>query len=208
MKKVLTLVAVVSALTVGTAQTPTLIANIYQTQGSACTDHHYRGDYFSQLKNGKIFFPVRSSNSSTDAFAEVTDGTTAGTIWLNVPDLQVNTNIGNKQYQVYEPQSDKVFFTGRGPDFMAPNIELWATDGTVAGTKNVKEIGLGTASSNPQHLVTLKGKVYFSTGTSTTVGLWVSDGTSTGTIKLKSFTDPLKNLRVYKDKIYFLVARR
>jgi ELWxxDGT repeat protein len=206
MKKVLTLIGVVSALTAATAQTPTLIANIFQTQGSACTDHHYQGDYFSQLKNGKIFFPIRAANSSTEAYAYVTDGTTAGTSWLNVPGLQVNENIVNKQYQVYDPQSDKVFFSGRGTDFINSDIELWSTDGTVAGTKKVKEIAAGTASSDPEYLVAHKGKVFFACTTGSASGIWVSDGTTAGTVKLKSFSDQVKKLKVYKDKVYFLAA--
>lgn len=66
--------------------------------------------------------------------------------------------------------------------------ELWATDGTEAGTALVKDINPGTGSSNPQEFKVFNGKLYFQAdnGVDTIrTELWVSDGTEAGTYMLK-----------------------
>ncbi len=64
----------------------------------------------------------------------------------------------------------------------AHGIELWRTDGTVAGTELVRDIGLGPISGNPRELVVARGKLYF-TADDAFAGseLWVTDGTTGGT---------------------------
>lgn len=77
----------------------------------------------------------------------------------------------------------KYFFYGRTD---AEGSELWATDGTTAGTKMVKDINPGDLSACDDYpLVVFKGKVWFG---ATTDGfqyyLWSSDGTAAGTVQL------------------------
>ena len=56
------------------------------------------------------------------------------------------------------PSGGKIFFTG----FVAgKGYELWATDGTRAGTYLVKDIVPGATSSYPHNLIDLGGKLYF-----------------------------------------------
>jgi ELWxxDGT repeat protein len=60
--------------------------------------------------------------------------------------------------------------------------ELWASDGTIMGTRLVKDIENGPASSSPSNFTVFKGKLYFfATNTNTGRELWTSDGTSAGT---------------------------
>jgi ELWxxDGT repeat protein len=77
----------------------------------------------------------------------------------------------------------KLFFTAKTD---ADGDELWMTDGTVDGTKMVKDINAGSGSSTPRFLVEMDGKVYFQATDGTNgIELWVSDGTSGGTTMVK-----------------------
>lgn len=100
----------------------------------------------------------------------ITDGTSAGTQYLvgeygNVP--QEITTVGNI-----------AFFGLSG--------ELWKTDGTVAGTVQVKDINPGANASNPHNLINVNGMLYFSADNGTNGSeLWKSDGTAVGTVMVK-----------------------
>ena len=64
--------------------------------------------------------------------------------------------------------------------------ELWATDGTAAGTRLVKDIRVGNICSIPEHLVAFNGKCYFTADDSFNGNeLWMSDGTTAGTVMVK-----------------------
>jgi ELWxxDGT repeat protein len=64
-------------------------------------------------------------------------------------------------------------------------VELWATDGTSAGTHLVDDINPG-GSSYPQWLTSLAGRLYFWADDGTHgIELWTSDGTPAGTHILK-----------------------
>ena len=73
----------------------------------------------------------------------------------------------------------KVFFTAKDN---AHGEELWLSDGTVAGTRMVKDINPGAEASNPSWLCVL-GNLCFFAATTPAAGaeLWVSDGTEAGT---------------------------
>jgi ELWxxDGT repeat protein len=76
------------------------------------------------------------------------------------------------------------FFTaapGAGAD-----LELWATSRTAASTVRVADINVGPEGSNPSHLTSYHGRVYFfADDGSSGRELWSSDGTSGGTQLVK-----------------------
>jgi ELWxxDGT repeat protein len=75
---------------------------------------------------------------------------------------------------------NKIVFTASNA---ANGEELWITDGTVSGTKMVKDINPGSDGSDPKYLCAAGGKVYFSATTPDAgAELWVSDGTDAGTM--------------------------
>lgn len=98
--------------------------------------------------------------------------------------------------------------------FMAERVsvgnELFITDGTVSGTKLLKDINQTpfsagiTESSYPGAFFEYNGKVYFSadTNTSTRGAVWVTDGTSNGTNLFKAFTNDGGHSMFYPRKIY------
>ena len=106
----------------------------------------------------------------------VTGGTTATTKKLTTKVTFVDSG-GLALY------NNKAFFTGKNS---TNGLELWATDGTDTGTKLIKDIRVGTASSVPQHFIVFNNKIYF-TANDGTHGkeVWVSNGTTTGTVLLK-----------------------
>jgi len=64
--------------------------------------------------------------------------------------------------------------------------ELWATDGTPAGTRVVKELAPGGSSSQPDHLIVYKDRLFFTAYTPDTGIEWFStDGTGAGTQLLR-----------------------
>ncbi|HVK13275.1 MAG TPA: ELWxxDGT repeat protein [Gemmataceae bacterium] len=79
-----------------------------------------------------------------------------------------------------------VYFAAQGPT----GDELWRTDGTAAGTRNVADIVPGGTfapnGSQPRNL-TAVGNTLFFTATDSPTGteLWKSNGTTTGTVRVK-----------------------
>ncbi len=67
----------------------------------------------------------------------------------------------------------------------ANGIELWKSDGTVAGTSMVKDINTGAGNSLPYSLYAFNDKIYFGANDGSGIALWKSNGTATGTTKLK-----------------------
>lgn len=64
-------------------------------------------------------------------------------------------------------------------------MELWRSNGTVAGTVMVKDI-YPAGSSNPEHLTAINNQLFFQAngGDGSGVELWVSDGTAVGTVQV------------------------
>jgi ELWxxDGT repeat protein len=95
--------------------------------------------------------------------------------------------------------------------FLLNNSELWVTDGTTAGTSQVKDFLGGSGSSNPENLTLASNdKVYFS-ATDGTHGreLWVTDGTEAGTNLVKDIatdsnsSSPQWLTPANNDKVFF-----
>lgn len=92
-------------------------------------------------------------------------------------------------------------------------FELWKSNGTVAGTKMIKDINSSPGgNSNPvihqqwpeiNHLVTYNNKLVFKADDGAGMQLWITDGKDAGTAKLTSGSYAYKEFTVYNKLIYF-----
>jgi ELWxxDGT repeat protein len=107
-----------------------------------------------------------------------TDGTVAGTIDIN---SAVLTN-GNAVAGI----NNKIVFAGTDG---VSGSEIWASDGTVAGTVRLMDINPGAGSSDPQGgnngLIVVNNVAYFSASDGVGRKLYKTDGTVAGTALVK-----------------------
>jgi ELWxxDGT repeat protein len=111
----------------------------------------------------------------------ISDGTAAGTHVVH----DLSSAYVNYRDPLLTIAGDRAFFSTYTS---SSGIELWKTDSTEAGTTMVLDIAPGEQSSGISSLVAVGDKVYFSALTNPYSGpwmLWVSDGTSAGTHKVK-----------------------
>lgn len=122
---------------------------------------------------------------ATDAVSQKlwkTDGTATGTVSL--------ANAGGT-YSVYGNNPSLTMAVCNGFLFFpgidaATGLELWKTDGTIAGTTMVKDINAGTASTDFRNFITVNNKIVFDATTAAAGSEpWVSDGTNGGTYMLQ-----------------------
>ncbi|MEP7009893.1 MAG: hypothetical protein ABJC13_06185 [Acidobacteriota bacterium] len=71
----------------------------------------------------------------------------------------------------------RIYFARQTP---ALGSELWTSDGTLAGTRLVKDLASGPGGSTPSRLVWFRGRLWFFA----LDGLWTSDGTASGTRRI------------------------
>jgi LPXTG-motif cell wall-anchored protein len=79
----------------------------------------------------------------------------------------------------------EVYFAGRHDTL---GDELWATDGTVAGTRFVKDINIGSGDSDPgtssgMWFTEFAGELYFAAGDGDDWVLYKTDGNTAGTVR-------------------------
>jgi len=132
---------------------------------------------------GKLFFAARGTTGGYELW--VSDGTIAGTKLLKDINTTTSTASSSPRY-LTETIPGRVVF---GADDGKSGVELWASDGTNAGTTIIdinKPATPITDSSSPWNVTNLFGKLLFTAydGSSGTE-LWISDGTSAGTKLLK-----------------------
>ncbi len=123
-----------------------------------------------------------------------TNGEKSGTIKL----FSFTTGHTTNTYHTYlNPHaSEKIFYFLRLADYNASNYELWASDGTIEGTRKLPADNLFKVMG------TLNNKIYFTNAP--TYSLWQSDGTIDGTHEFDSrfFSGGMR----LKDKLYLLRA--
>ena len=79
-----------------------------------------------------------------------------------------------------------VYFAAEGL-FSNKGVELWKSNGTLSGTKIVKDIRAGARGSCPENLLVLGRTIYFSVGGvgGPATELWKSNGTTAGTTRVR-----------------------
>lgn len=136
--------------------------------------------------NGVLLFAADDGVHGSELW--VSDGTTDGTRLL--ADINPGPN-GSGPSSLTADGTEAYFVAWDDENCLA----LWRTDGTDAGTTLVKDLVPGTTSDCvfafglPKSEVTSANGLHFVVGFSghTSIGLWVSDGTSEGTKLLRNF---------------------
>jgi len=141
--------------------------------GSARTDSTfflYTEDYYgSQSPPYANNFQLLASSSGTP-FQRVL----ADTAQIKAESVQTTSGL-----LVATPK--QVFFKVWNPD---TQTELGSSDGSIAGTKLVKDINPGAYHSNIRNFTVCGDNVLFSAFDGTEYGIWYSDGTESGTQKI------------------------
>ena len=167
---------------------------------------HYSG--------GNLLFSDQNPDNSEEIHLWKSDGTESGTIILNTFKKNYSSTAGNFSivwdlYNHWSNEDQPLFFLA---DDGVHGRELWKTDGTPGGTTLFKNLrGLDESGANELDTENLQvfrpwtdhpqqrmAQDFFllANGSSRLGSLWYSDGTITGTVKLKDFpnlnTDPVQ----------------
>ncbi len=166
--------------------------------------------------NGNLIFSSFESATGREIYR--TDGTAAGTFLLHdirpggSSGMLTGTYTSNGTRETFIDFQSQLFFFGNTGN----GVELWKTDGTIAGTVSVKNfnnvtwgIGEYMLKGDQQYLgVIYNGELYFKVrrvgaAAFSDYELWKSDGTSAGTILVKDSLSAFEDMTVALGEIYF-----
>jgi ELWxxDGT repeat protein len=150
--------------------------------------------YFLSTLGDLVFFTWALDESPEERTLWRSDGGNDGTFPITEGlSFGVESVAGTAPEAFSVPELGLLFFSA-GARSESPDLELWATDGTAAGTRLVKDVN-PAGSSNPSSMVALDGRLYFLADTSSGRELWRSDGTTEGTERVAPFHDPGASIR-------------
>jgi ELWxxDGT repeat protein len=141
---------------------------------------------------GLLYFGASGHDSGVGLWR--TDGTIEGTYRIRDQRVHSLTDV-----------SGKLFFVS---NYDLPN-ELWITDGTAAGTMPLTDVPGSVNLTNVRHPVAVEDELFF-TALTDTVGLYKSDGTPAGTVRIRKFDDDVLpiELAAVQDTLFIAVNNR
>lgn len=185
---VVALLGVATAPSVARADVPNLTPHLVKDIDPTNANSNVNNLLGVATSVGDTFY-FRFSDGSTGAGHGVelwrTDGTDAGTSM--VKDIRTGTPNGFPQSLVNIGNGQMIFNATTGTTQAgAAGAEPWISDGTDAGTFQLKDIFPGTSSSNPGSFAKSGDTVFFrATSPDTLDELWKTDGTTAGTQLVK-----------------------
>ena len=157
------------------------------------------------MLGSKLIFTADDGSSGRELW--ISDGTLQGT--RRIRDISVGTS--GTSFGPYRSSfvtlGNKVFFVASSDLFGA---ELWASDGSEAGTQIIKDVYPGTGSSNIESLTVFNSMLFFTaTADDSRRTLWSSDGSTANTRRLVTGANAPVNpeeLSVMDNMLYFSAA--
>ena len=141
--------------------------------------------------NGTVFFEANDGKTGFELWK--TDGTAANTVQVKNISPDSLSTIGSSTPVGLCAVGNTLYFSADNYNpvtGISNGRELWKSDGTANGTSMVRDINPGSAPSYPGNFYSFNNKLYFTIEypSSSSGGLWVSDGTALTT---KSVADIL-----------------
>jgi ELWxxDGT repeat protein len=162
------------------------------TKSSAPADFiQYKGDlYFTDSSSsGREIYKLSGTNGTISILKDINPGI-PGAFDRNSADFQISNGL--------------LYFVA---DNGTSGKELWVSNGTSSGTKLLKDISVGNASTSFFQFITFGNQLIFTVVTATySMDLWKTDGTNTSLIhsfNVPSFAYGAFGLMVFNKKIYF-----
>jgi len=148
---------------------------------------HRVADLFAGVSNGTPYDLILAGSnlffSAVDRSSAIITEPTRGLYVIQATSatpvkLHSFVELGNPLFPPQPLPSGKLLFRARNTN----GVELWISDGSPAGTSQLKDIHPGTAHSNPGHPQLINGHVWFAASNAAGWGVWKTDGTATGTL--------------------------
>lgn len=179
----------------GTAAGTKLLKDI---NGGTSGAFYYLSPDFEEM-NGTLFFAM-SDNVDVGVELWQSDGTADGTNLLK----DIHAGTASSYPAEFTPFNNMLFFTAGFPEDRFLERNLWKTDGTPAGTEQVKDFTpIDASNTKAGNLMVVGGKLFFTVDDKE---LWVSDGTHDGTVQIESITNPrdIDDLTDVNDTLFFI----
>ncbi len=147
-----------------------------------------------------VFFAANTRETGQELWRS--DGTEAGTRLIKDINPGEDSSIGYYGTSALALGNTLLITVSDG----AIGDELWASDGTPAGTQLLKDLWPGADSGAPQRFFVAGNRAYFTAQISETQqALWITDGTPAGTVMLKTFAG-FNSMRLMDGTLLFSAA--
>ncbi|SFD35321.1 putative Ig domain-containing protein [Spirosoma endophyticum] len=166
------------------------VAGTHFVKGGEVMDGGFGSRFFNfigqltQFEDKLMFRGYDQSKTGDEPW--ISDGTPEGTYSLDLTPGAGVSLIGTYRYY-----NGKMYF-------YFPSAGLWSTDGTQAGSKQVKNV------PSAERFTVFNDKLYF---VSNTNELWMSDGTEAGTVLVKKLTSGLVSQMIVSGNLLYFSAR-
>lgn len=148
--------------------------------------------------NDKIAFIATDSQHGMEFW--LSNGTEEGTYMVKDIRPGTSSSFQDSYGKVFYSIGNEVYFKA---DDGVHGVELWKSDGTEAGTFMIKDITSGYAGSYPGQMVAFNGSIYFSARDHNGGGLFKTDGTASGTMKVRALNS-IRQIRVVNGKLLLI----
>lgn len=164
-------------------------------------------DDLSEMKviNGTLFFSAIDNIHGYELWKS--DGTESGTVMIKDINPGINSSMINyNQKQEFTVIDNILYFYANDG---VHGFELWRSDGTESGTYMIKDIkadtGVFNDGSYPRYFTKLNNIIYFVANDISGTGLWSTNGTASGTVKILNLND-IRTLKTVNNKLMIFAA--